>query len=145
VSWVLSSNSHGSEARPRRPALRKASGFPANVGPPFSTARAGRLSHPARAVESLKAAGVSERQSLSAKQAAEPQTTLHIIEPNSDSADIMWPAANELDSRFRANDRWVVTPVQAGGHGTGLRYSIPKGTRTCVTTSTGLPPTLVGL
>ena len=59
--------------RLRRPDLRKASGFPASAGLRSSSAQAGRLSLPACAEEVVQARRPSERPSLSANQAAEPQ------------------------------------------------------------------------
>ena len=78
------SNPHRSSERLRRPALWKASGFPANAGPSSSSAQAGRLSLPACAEEVLQEARPSERQSLSAYQAAEPLVIIDTIERNLD-------------------------------------------------------------
>jgi hypothetical protein len=64
--------------------LRKASGFLANADPSSSSAPAGRLSLPAGAEEVLQELRLSERQSLSANQAAQPQIILGIVERNSD-------------------------------------------------------------
>jgi alanyl-tRNA synthetase len=74
----------GSTERLRRPALRKASGFPANADLSSSSAPAGRLSLPAGAEETLQEAGLAERQSLSANQAAQPQAILGAADRNSD-------------------------------------------------------------
>ncbi len=68
-----SSIAPGSIERLRRPDLRKASGFPAGSDQPTTSAPAGRLSLPADGKEIAHEVLPSERQSLSASQAAEPQ------------------------------------------------------------------------
>jgi alanyl-tRNA synthetase len=80
---VASSTTPGSIERLRRPDLRKASGFPATAAPPSSSAPAGRLSLPAGAEEVAQEATLTERQSLSAKPAAEPQATPGAVDRNS--------------------------------------------------------------
>jgi tetratricopeptide (TPR) repeat protein len=65
------------------PDLRKASGFPAVAGSSSSSAQAGRLSLPACA-EDVQDTRSSERQSLFASQAAQPQAIIEEIECNLD-------------------------------------------------------------
>jgi hypothetical protein len=65
-----------------RPDLRKASGFPAGAGPPSSSVQAGRLSLPACTEEVFRVERPSERQNLSASQAAEPQVVANGNECN---------------------------------------------------------------
>jgi hypothetical protein len=74
--------------RLRRPDLRKASGFPANVTTRFSSEPAGRLSLPAGSEEVLQDARPTGRQSLPARQAAEPQVVADRIEGNLDKPGV---------------------------------------------------------
>ena len=79
----------GSSSRERtvrlcRPDLRKASGFPAPFRTSFSSAQAGRLSLPACAEEVSQDTQPTERRSLSAHQAAQPQAVADSIEGNLD-------------------------------------------------------------
>jgi hypothetical protein len=70
--------------RLRRPALRKASGFPTNASL-LPAPRAGWKAEPSSLREEVfEGAGPSERRSLSAKQAAEPQVVAETIDPRSD-------------------------------------------------------------
>ena len=71
-SWVRGLGV-GDSLRLCRPDLRKASGFPTHAAPPSNSAQAGRLSLPACAEEVVRDVRPSERRSLSASHAAEPQ------------------------------------------------------------------------
>jgi hypothetical protein len=66
------------------PTCGKPLAFRSIPGPSSISAQAGRLSLPACAKEVLQDARPSERRSLSASQAAEPQVTVHQIERNLD-------------------------------------------------------------
>jgi len=70
--------------RLRRPAPRKGFAFPGSSAPFLFLYLAGRLSLPARVEEVLKDGRPPERQSLSAQQAAEPQTKARRLERNLD-------------------------------------------------------------
>jgi hypothetical protein len=75
-----------------RPDLRKASGFRAGAHPSSSSsAQAGRLSLPACAEEVVQAGRPSERQSLSASQAAEPQVVADGNERDMDEPEFTSP------------------------------------------------------
>jgi len=79
-----------------RPDLRKASGFPTNPCPSFSSAQAGRLSLPACAEEVVLDARYSERRSLSASQAAEPQVIVDRSKPNLDKPEVNSPLLSKV-------------------------------------------------
>ena len=102
----------------RRPALRKASGFPTNAGllpPP----RAGWKAEPSSVREgAFECAGPSERRSLSAKQAAEPQSVAEKIDPHSDGPARPWASAELVvatDPRAKAEAKRPYKDVRFEG------------------------------
>ena len=78
-------------ARLCRPDLRKASGFPPMLEPWPSSTQAGRLSLPACVEEVTQDARPSERRSLSARQAAEPQFGAGQTDGNLDKPEFSSP------------------------------------------------------
>jgi len=73
------------------PAVRKASGFPAHAASFLVSAQAGRLSLPAGAEEVVRETRATERRSLSAQRAAEPQVAARRIERGLDKPDFISP------------------------------------------------------
>jgi hypothetical protein len=81
----------------------------------FSFAQAGRPSLPACAKEVFQDAGSSERRSLSASQAAEPQVVVHWFERNLDKLDADPPLRSEQALKAGAAPKkrtasWLASP-----------------------------------
>ena len=82
--------------------------------PPSSSTQAGRLSLPACAEEILQDARPSERQSLSASQAAEPQVIVHQIERNLDKCGITPGPTAALQARVFLVSLLPIHPKRGG-------------------------------
>jgi len=116
--------SRGQDGGSAAPLCGKASPFRAVPRLSFSFTRAGRLSLPARVEEDLKDGRPSERQSLSAQPAAEPQTKARRLERNLDKLAPWRAPTTAGGGDFRGSDR-----RRAVAQGLCFQGEIPRGAR----------------